>query len=116
MRSPIHDPAPAFPRLRRAKALIALGAVAVAFTAAGPADAEPKKPDPGANLSCSLQWSWGITYYPPGSKITVKRPDGLTDTYECDGATGKWKRVRTASAPTITYIPVQDGMTIAAPR
>ena len=103
------------PLLRRAKALIALGTVAVAVVAAAPASADQKKPDPGANLSCPFQWSWGTSYYPPGSKVTVTRPNGTTETYQCDGATGTWKRVRTAVTTTVIS-PVRDGLTIAPAR
>ena len=116
MKSPTHDTSSALPLLRRAKGLIALGAVAFAVVAAGPANADQKKQEPGANLSCAFKWSWGTTYYPPGSKITVKMPDGTSHTYQCDGATGNWKSVRTAPTPTIYYSPNQEGMTVAPPQ
>lgn len=92
----------------RAAILALFAAVAIASTASA-ADNQG-----GANKSCPLQVQPGLWYeYHEGSKITVKSPNGSTETFVCRD--GSWVQTRTGGIPSrVGTITLSAGSAVLA--
>jgi hypothetical protein len=98
---------------RRPRALIALGALALALATAGPASAEPKQPTETAKKGCPLTLPDGSqVVWPHGSPLTIrtKGSNGVTieQSWRCND--GKWEPTKplhvqptaTVNVPTLS--------------
>jgi hypothetical protein len=97
--------------IRGPRALVALGVLALALAAAGPAGAEPSNSRQTVKHGCILQTGKDqATAYPHGSTLTVNWGGGK-DTLRCND--GNWEKVKaiyvrpnvTVSASALTSYP-----------
>jgi hypothetical protein len=90
---------------RRARALIALGALALALAAAGPASAEPTQPT-APKKDCDFTWpGGGTTTFKHGETVWIRTKGSNNVTievaYRCND--GKWEPARPLYVqPTVT--------------
>jgi hypothetical protein len=97
------------PTRRRPKALIALGALALALAAAGPASAEPNQPTT-TKKDCTFTWpDGGTATFKHGEKVTIRMKGDNNITvevaYRCND--GKWEpAIPLYVQPTATTVSV----------
>jgi hypothetical protein len=90
---------------RRPRTLIALGALALALAAAGPASAEPNQPTETAKKDCAFTYPDGFTTtFKHGEKVTIRMKGSnnvtIEVTFQCND--GKWVNVPYYVQPTTT--------------
>jgi len=101
-------------RIRSPRALVALGALALALAAAGPAAAEPNQPTAPAKKGCLLRHPDGAyEKFDDGETFTITSSAG-TSTFKCND--GTWVRVTKLAATSAgTTSPLGGTGTLVIP-